>query len=114
MSNMFAQADAFALGKQDKKNLYQNFDGDRPNFILLFKNDLNAFNIGLLVSLYENRCAATGFLSDINTFDQYGVNLGKILAKKVRLNLKSKFNKSQKSKDPSKFLIDYFNKNSLN
>ena len=59
---------------------------------MLFKNDLNAFNLGYLISLYENRCAASGFFADINTFDQYGVNLGKVLAKEISPTLLSKQN----------------------
>lgn len=79
MSNMFAQADAFALGESNKE-LFSHFEGDRPSFILLFKDELNAFNLGQLTALYEHRCAASGFLAGINTWDQYGVNLGKKLA----------------------------------
>ena len=37
--------------------------------IVLFKDELNAFNLGYLIALYENRCAASGFFADINTFD---------------------------------------------
>lgn len=68
MANMFAQADAFALGESNS-NLEKNFEGDRPNFVMLFKDEVNAFNLGVLMSIYENRCAAQGFLCDINTFD---------------------------------------------
>lgn len=86
---MFAQADAFALGQEEKSKLYEHFEGDRPSFVLLFKDELNAFNLGILMSLYENRCASSGFLCDINTWDQYGVNLGKKLALSIEPYLKS-------------------------
>lgn len=112
MANLFAQADAFALGSEDKENLYQHFEGNRPNFVVLFKEELNAFNVGLIMSLYENRCAAEGFLCDINTFDQYGVNLGKVLAKNIKKFLISKTNKNPKiPQTPSKHLVSYFNQN---
>ena len=54
---MFAQADAFALGESNLKK-EEHFDGDRPNFVLLFKDEVNAYNLGLLMSIYENRCAS--------------------------------------------------------
>ena len=115
MANLFAQADAFALGNEDKKNLFQHFEGNRPNFVLLFKEELNAFNVGILMSLYENRCAAEGFLCDINTFDQYGVNLGKVLAKDIKKFLVSKTNPNpEKPETPSKHLVSYFNQNVRN
>ena len=66
---MFAQADAFALGETHEDKLYEHFDGDRPNFVMLFKEELTAFNLGVLLSIYENRCAASGFLCEINTWD---------------------------------------------
>lgn len=88
MSNMFAQADAFALGESNLQKPQEHFEGDRPSFVLLFKDELNAFNLGILLSIYENRCAAAGFLCDINTWDQYGVNLGKKLALSIEPFLK--------------------------
>lgn len=103
MSNMFAQADAFALGEKNDL-LYSNFEGDRPSFIILFKDELNAFNLGLLTSLYEHRCAASGFFAGINTWDQYGVNLGKKLALTIEPYL-GKGNKSEIPDIPSKSLI---------
>ena len=64
------------------------------------------------MGLYENRCAAEGFLCDINTFDQYGVNLGKVLAKSIKTSLVSKNNSNPEIPDgPSKHLINYYNEN---
>ena len=94
MSNFFAQPDALAQGKdietlkKDKvpEELQQHklFEGDRPSLSLLFKGSLTPFSAGQLLSIYEHRVAIEGFLYDCNSFDQWGVELGKVLAKDVR------------------------------
>ena len=48
---------------------------------LLFKGELDAFKCGQLLSLYEHRVAVEGWLLGVNSFDQMGVELGKVLAK---------------------------------
>ena len=53
---------------------------------LLFPK-LDPFNLGLLLALYEHRVAVQGFLFDVNSFDQFGVQLGKVLARTVALAL---------------------------
>lgn len=94
MSNFFAQPDALALGKtygQLKsegvpESLWEHklFTGDRPSLSLLFMGSLTAFACGQLLALYEHRVAVEGFIFNINSFDQWGVELGKVLAKDVR------------------------------
>lgn len=96
MSNFFAQADALAYGKtiDDLKkegvpeNLWahKEFPGNRPSLSLLV-DKLDAFALGQLLSLYEHRTAVQGFIWGVNSFDQWGVELGKSLAKKVRTQL---------------------------
>ena len=93
MCNFFAQPDALAYGKSIAELTQENvppallphkeFPGNKPSTILLF-NQLNAYTCGQLLSLYENRIAVQGFIWDINSFDQWGVELGKVLANKVR------------------------------
>nr|P18240.1 RecName: Full=Glucose-6-phosphate isomerase; Short=GPI; AltName: Full=Phosphoglucose isomerase; Short=PGI; AltName: Full=Phosphohexose isomerase; Short=PHI [Plasmodium falciparum]AAA29610.1 glucosephosphate isomerase [Plasmodium falciparum] len=97
MTNFFAQADALAIGKtyeqvkeENEKNkmspellTHKVFNGNRPSTLLLF-DELNFYTCGLLLSLYESRIVAEGFLLNINSFDQWGVELGKVLAKEVR------------------------------
>jgi len=93
MSNFFAQPDALALGKDIEQLKAENvpeellqhkiFEGDRPSLSILFKK-LDAFTCGQLLSLYEHRIAVEGFLYNVNSFDQWGVELGKVLAKDVR------------------------------
>lgn len=98
MSNFFAQPDALALGcnaeelraKGVSESLipHKTFTGDRPSSSLLF-NELNPRNMGRLLAIYEHRTAVEGFIWDINSFDQMGVELGKALANKVRDVLKT-------------------------
>jgi len=78
LSNLFAQSIALAIGKKDK-NPNKNFSGNRPNHILLGEK-LDPFSLGVLLSYYENKIAFQGFIWDINSFDQEGVQLGKVLA----------------------------------
>ena len=94
MSNFFAQADALALGKTleeleqegvpENLRMHKLFSGDRPSSSLLFSGSLTPFNCGQLAALYEHRVVTEGFIYGINSFDQWGVELGKVLAKGVR------------------------------
>lgn len=96
MSNFFAQPDALANGKtkQDLKNEnvpeelwdHKEFPGNRPSLSLLFPR-FDAYYIGQLLALYEHRTAVQGFVWGIPSFDQWGVELGKVLAKQVRNQL---------------------------
>lgn len=63
---------------------HKEFPGDRPTTTLLFVGELNAYKCGQLLSLYEHRTSIEGFLFDVNSYDQFGVELGKVLAKRVR------------------------------
>ncbi len=81
LSNLFAQSIALALG-QKSKNPNRYFPGNRPNRILLAKQ-LDAYTLGALLAFYEHKVAFQGFIWGINSFDQEGVQLGKVLAQKV-------------------------------
>ena len=80
-ANVAAQIMAFACGKQDD-DLNKNFDGGRPSSIIV-GDQLNAESLGALLSHFENKVMFQGFLWNLNSFDQEGVQLGKKLAKKV-------------------------------
>ncbi len=82
MSNFFAQPDALAFGKHDDGG-HKHFPGDRPSLSVLMPV-CDAFHVGALLALYEHRTAVQAFIWDINAFDQWGVELGKVLAKGVR------------------------------
>lgn len=62
--------------------------GNRPSLSLLLP-ELNAFTCGQLLALYEHKVATSGFIWGINSFDQWGVELGKVLASKVRTTVNS-------------------------
>lgn len=81
LSNLFAQSIALAVGQKDK-NPNKFFPGNRPNRILLGTH-LDPYTMGKLLSFYENKVAFQGFLWNINSFDQEGVQLGKVLASKI-------------------------------
>lgn len=110
MSNFFAQPDALALGKtseelkvdgiSEKLIPHKTFTGDRPSLSILLPV-CNAFWLGQLLAMYEHRTATIGWLLNVNSFDQWGVELGKVLAKEVRGYL-SQARKG--SADDSKFL----------
>jgi glucose-6-phosphate isomerase len=87
LSNCLAQAQALANGKtaSNPNNVYP---GKRPSNLLLLPK-LNAFYLGALLALYENRTATLGALWNINSFDQPGVEYGKVLAKPIERALES-------------------------
>lgn len=78
LSNMFAQALALAEG-QTNDNPNKSFPGNRPSHILLAK-ELTPHAVGALFAYYEHKTAFQGFVWNINSFDQEGVQLGKVLA----------------------------------
>ena len=84
------QADALAYGKTAdelaKEGVpphlipHKTFTGNRPSVSLLLPH-LGAYQVGQLLSLYENKIATMGFIWGINSFDQWGVELGKARAR---------------------------------
>lgn len=80
-ANVAAQIVAFACGKKDDNN-NKNFAGGRPSSIIVGKQ-LTPETMGALLSHFENKIMFQGFLWNVNSFDQEGVQLGKVLAKKV-------------------------------
>jgi glucose-6-phosphate isomerase len=77
MTNFFAQPDALAFGKDDTV-LCKHFHGNRPSSSFLLPQ-LTPFSVGLLLALTEHRAAVKGFIWGINSYDQFGVELGKKL-----------------------------------
>ena len=80
-ANVVAQIVAFACGKADE-NRNKNFEGGRPSSIIIGEQ-LNPKSLGALLSHFENKVMYQGFVWNINSFDQEGVQLGKVLAKRV-------------------------------
>ena len=96
MSNFFAQPDALANGKTPEEVraegtredliVHKTFEGNRPSMSLLLPK-LTAYAAGQLLAIYEHRTAVQGFIWDINSFDQWGVELGKKLALDIKGHL---------------------------
>ena len=80
-ANVVAQIVAFACGKDDE-NLNKKFDGGRPSSIIIGEQ-LTPASMGALLAHYENKIMFQGFTWNVNSFDQEGVQLGKVLAKRV-------------------------------
>ena len=96
MANFFAQTEALAFGKTaeqcradgDPENLvpFKTFEGNRPTNTLL-ADELTPETLGALIALYEHKVFVQGVIWDIYSFDQWGVQLGKVLAKNVLKDL---------------------------
>jgi len=80
-ANVAAQIVAFACGKEDE-NLNKNFKGKRPSSIIIGQQ-LTPASLGALLAHFENKIMFQGFVWNLNSFDQEGVQLGKVLAKRV-------------------------------
>ena len=80
-ANVAAQIVAFACGKEDE-NSNKNFEGGRPSSIII-GDQLDPKALGALLAHFENKIMFQGFLWNVNSFDQEGVQLGKVLAKRV-------------------------------
>ena len=94
MSNFFSQPDALAIGKTKEQLVeektpfallnHKEFPGNRPSLSFLFLGELDAYKCGQLLAIYEHRTSVEGFIWELNSYDQWGVELGKVLAKNVR------------------------------
>ena len=80
-ANVVAQIVAFACGKADE-NRNKNFEGGRPSSIIVGES-LTPQALGALLAHFENKIMFQGFVWNVNSFDQEGVQLGKVLAKRV-------------------------------
>jgi glucose-6-phosphate isomerase len=82
MSNLFAQAEALAFGRANTAEPYRDFPGDRPSTLILAER-LTPSVLGQLIALYEHIVFVQGVVWGINSFDQWGVELGKELANRI-------------------------------
>jgi glucose-6-phosphate isomerase len=98
MANMFAQAEALAFGKTAEQVKAEGtadwlvphrvFEGNRPSNTLLVER-LTPSSLGHLIALYEHSVFTQGAVWDVNPFDQWGVELGKVLANRALPELES-------------------------
>ncbi len=92
MANVFAQAEALAFGKSEEQVKFEGtpaelaphrvFEGNRPSNTLMLER-LTPAALGKLVALYEHSVFTQGVIWDIDSFDQWGVELGKVLAMRI-------------------------------
>ncbi len=87
MSNFFGQTEALMNGT-DHANPYRIFEGNRPTNSFLIKQ-ITPFSLGQLIALYEHKIFVQGAIWNIYSFDQWGVELGKVLANKILPELQS-------------------------
>ena len=87
LANVLAQAQALMVGKSDAGG-HKHFPGNRPSTFLLL-DELTPASLGALIALQEHRVFVSGSLWGINSFDQWGVELGKVLAMDVASRLAS-------------------------
>jgi glucose-6-phosphate isomerase len=98
MANFFAQTEALAFGRteeevraeggDDKQAAHRTFEGNRPTNTLLL-DELTPRSLGSLIALYEHKVFTQGAIWNINSFDQWGVELGKALAQRISTELSS-------------------------
>jgi glucose-6-phosphate isomerase len=83
VANVFAQTEALAFGQEAPPGEpYREFDGNRPTTTIVLER-LTPHALGQLVALYEHSVFTQGTIWEIDSFDQWGVELGKVLAKRV-------------------------------
>ncbi len=98
MANVFAQTEALAFGKTPEQVREEGtdewlvphrvFEGNRPSNTILAER-LDPETLGKLIALYEHSVFVQGVIWDVNSFDQWGVELGKVLAKRIGNELQS-------------------------
>ena len=88
LANALAQAQALMVGRVSDADGHRHFPGNRPSTFLLL-DELSPASLGALIALQEHRVFVSGSLWGINSFDQWGVELGKVLAKDIEARLAS-------------------------
>jgi len=117
MANVFAQAEALAFGKStaelkaegslDFQTPFRVCEGNRPTNII-FADKLTPRTLGTLVALYEHNVFTQGAVWDIDSFDQWGVELGKVLAKRIIPELESRTKPDLKHDSSTNTLIQRY------
>jgi glucose-6-phosphate isomerase len=82
LANFLAQSAALMGGRDNPDEPHRHFPGNRPSTTLLL-DALTPQTLGMLLALYEHKVFVQGMLWQINSFDQWGVELGKVLAKSL-------------------------------
>ena len=119
LANVFAQAEALAFGKTSQEVQaegtpawlapHRSFEGNRPSSTLLLER-LTPATLGALVALYEHSVFVQGAIWHIDSFDQWGVELGKVLAERIIPELESKTESPLKHDSSTNSLIRHYRK----
>jgi glucose-6-phosphate isomerase len=89
LANFLAQSEGLMTGKENKPEPHRNFPGNRPSTTILL-DELTPRSLGALLALYEHKVFVQGVIWGIDSFDQWGVELGKVMAKTLEAEIKSK------------------------
>ena len=119
IANVFAQAEALAFGKTSEEVRaegtperlvpHRTFEGNRPSNTILI-NRLTPATLGRLVALYEHSVFTQGVIWDIDSFDQWGVELGKVLAQRIVPELENKSGAEPRHDSSTYNLIERYRK----
>ena len=119
MANVFAQAEALAFGKTREEVEAEGtpkwlvphrvFEGNRPSNMILAER-LTPETLGKLVALYEHAVFTQGVIWNLDSFDQWGVELGKVLAQRIIPELESKAEPKLTHDSSTNQLIRYYRK----
>jgi glucose-6-phosphate isomerase len=119
MANVFAQSEALAFGKTAEQVRSEGtpewlvphrvFEGNRPSNTLLFER-LTPAALGKLIALYEHSVFTQGAIWDIDSFDQWGVELGKVLAQTIIPELESRDEPKLQHDSSTNALVRYYRK----
>ncbi len=131
VANCIAQSQALLMGRKSEEVIremnnqnksdeeikkllaHKTFKGNRPSNTIILK-ELNPYTLGSLIAMYEHKIFTQGIMWDINSFDQFGVELGKVLTNKIlkHINKNSLINSNDCSFDSStRGIISYVNSN---
>ncbi len=104
LANGIAQTKALMEGL-DHKNPHKSFSGNRPSNTIVI-NELTPYSFGMLLALYEHKIFVQGIIWNINSFDQCGVELGKVLANTIIEDFDKSINDIE-SDNGTRGLLDY-------
>jgi glucose-6-phosphate isomerase len=119
MANVFAQSEALAFGKTTEQveaegtphdlALHRTFEGNRPSNTFLLER-LTPAALGKLVAMYEHAVFVQSVIWEINAFDQWGVELGKVLAQRIVPELENEKEPDLKHDSSTNTLIGRYRK----
>ncbi len=121
MANLFAQTEALAFGKTEEQVRAEGvpdwlvphrvFGGNRPTNTIMAR-ELDPPTLGKLIALYQHKIFTQGIIWNINSFDQWGVELGKVLAKRILPEIESESEPELKHDSSTNELIRWYRKKS--